>query len=284
MTKFIFILFIAFSVPLAADIGLSDEELIMDDEITEDIKEEIEGIEEESFSPDAAGSVFAVSGSVTISTEDKPDSKIELQKFSEIPNGTVVETSKNGTVLIQLSRKSGYVFAEKNTKFQVNYSRNDIRNASQDNHAVIVILWKGKIRAYSPDLNIWSSFTVITPNASIGSPGGDIGVGYSESKKYTFVKTFKEYAIVKYLPAFGKRSGRSINLKEGNRVLVISSKKATVPPEPSAVTDAEREFWISKKVNIIYEKKDDKQALLIKKEVRKIDSGSIWITPLDLTR
>jgi len=278
-----------FCIPCMAETGFFNEDISSDEGLAGD-----EGggdIESKSVGPiqddsGLAGNVYYLTGVASVSSEDKKGSKEELHKYSEIASGAVIETESESSIIIQLPQGNGYLFADQRTRFQINYSPNDMRSASEKNYAVMVVLWSGRIRAYSPELNLWSSYTIITPNASIGVPGGDLEVRYSEDKGITAVLSFKEFAVVKYLPEYGSPAGKSVLLKEEKKAAVVSSRKEVSNPESFEMAEADKTFWSSKKISIdvAYKAKEDKQALLMQRQVRRIEAGAGLLTPLDLVR
>ncbi|MFC1582785.1 hypothetical protein ACFL4W_04530, partial [Planctomycetota bacterium] len=197
---------------------------------------------EEAKSQPASGSVMAIEGKVISYSEKKPEEKLALQKYSAVATMNMIETDATGWLVISLLGDKGYVYIAPNSKVQIDY-----QTYKSSSHFARVLLWKGIVRAYSPKLYAeeWSCFAVVTPNASVGSPGGDYSVKYAgdEDGKAggTVAKCFMGSCPVVQVTSAARNVGsRTI---EAEQVMGVSSKQGLSKTATFNITDKERDFW-----------------------------------------
>ncbi len=229
------------------------------------------------------GSIVGIDGKVVSYNPDKPEEKLELQKYSSVNDMNMIETNATSWLIISLLGDKGYVYVAPNSKVQVNY-----QTYKGGSHWVRILLWKGVVRAYSPELYAeeWSCFAVITPNASVGSPGGDYYVKYTgdETGKAgsTYVKCYMGSCPVVQVTASARNAGsRTIDAQQ---VMGVSSKQGLSKTATFNIKDDERDFWVDHDIDIELPQEETPQDKAINAEIKKIQVDSPWPSPIRLAR
>jgi hypothetical protein len=231
----------------------------------------------------AAGSVMAIEGKVVSYSDKKPEEKLEMQKYSSITTMNIIETNAVSWLVISLLGDKGFVYVAPNTKVQLDYQM-----YKGGSHWARILLLKGVVRAYSPELYAeeWSCFAVITPNASVGSPGGDYYVKYTGDENgtsgSTYIKCFMGSCPVVQVTSAARNAGsRTIDAEQ---VMGVSSKQGLSKTATFNIKDEERDFWTGKGIEIKLPEKDTPQDKVINEEIKKLQSPSPWPSPLRLAR
>ncbi|MFH1708102.1 MAG: hypothetical protein ABIF71_09310 [Planctomycetota bacterium] len=226
---------------------------------------------------DGAGTMYLVNGTVTANPKDNAAQKRELQKYDSVSDGDVIVTPAGGSAVIQLRDDRGYFFIDSDTTVTVDFNNIPKYNG----HTFIFIVDKGSVRLYCvPLTDMRSNYTIITPNASIGTGGGDLGVRCSADSTYVF--NYKGVIPVKHLTADLGSLGKTF-LAEGNKLL-ISTSKGLSQPAPIKDTEFDRTFWTEYGIKLIYQQGESRQTQLINREITRTASDRIWPSAFGLAR
>jgi hypothetical protein len=233
-----------------------------------------------------AGTVYSLSGRAKWHYADAPKVKRDLAEYGPVSSESIIETDSNSWLIIKLSGNRGYIFIGSRTKAKVVYEP-----FVQRSRLIRVVLLKGVVRAYSPKVKeLHSCFAVVTPNASVGTPGGDILVTYlgSEDGKSgtTNATSIQGEMPVSHMIISGKPLDKPIQRKTLNTGEAVRVTTGQMMEGPILVPNLAslQSFWQDHNVPIGPPKKMTRQAVKIKREKTRMRVGTGRVTPLLLAR
>ena len=206
---------------------------------------------------------------------DNPDTKQILQKYTQIPSGAIIETELNSSLIIQIENNQGYIYMGSNSRIQFFFSVSESKRIQ----GTTILLQQGYVRVAVPDIK--SQFVrcvVVTTNASVGTRGGDFVVR-SESKG-SVVQSYHGELAVFHMPLNLQGQKGKVLLGESQGI-GINTTRGFSKPKTIAASDS---FWSNYNIDISFRKNDTEQDRIIKTEIKRIETDSLILRPVDLAR